>query len=55
MAEYKNSLEQLTKLKTKEIILGMDHNINLLRHDVHPRTQDFIELNLDMNLLPVIT
>ena len=33
----------------------MDHNINLLRHDVHPRTQDFIELNLDMNLLPVIT
>ena len=55
MAEYKNSLEQLTKLKNKEIILGMDHNINLLRHDVHPRTQDFIELNLDMNLLPVIT
>ena len=55
MAEYKNSLEQLTKLKNKEIILGMDHNINLLRHDVYPRTQDFIELNLDMNLLPVIT
>ena len=55
MVEYKNSLEQLTKLKNKEIILGMDHNINLFRHDVHPRTQDFIELNLDMNLLPVIT
>ena len=33
----------------------MDHNINLLKHDVHPKTQDFIELNLDMNLLPVIT
>ena len=54
MTEYKNSLEQLTELKNKDIILGMDHNINLLKHDVHSRTQDFIELNLDMNLLPVI-
>ena len=55
MKEYKNSLEQLNKLKNKEIILGMDHNINLLRHDVYPKTQDIIELNLDMNLLLVIT
>ena len=45
MVEYKNSLEQLTKLKNKDIILGMDHNSNLLRHVVHPKTQDFIELN----------
>ena len=51
MAEYKNSLEQLTKLKNKEIILGMDHNINLLRHDVHPRTQDFIETKFRHELI----
>ena len=55
MTEYKSSLEQLNKLKNNEIILGMDHNINLLKHDVCPKTQDFIELNLDMDLLPVIT
>ena len=42
-------------MKNKEIILGMDHNINFLKHEVHPKTQEFIELNLDMNLLPVIT
>ena len=42
-------------MKNKEIILGMDHNINFLKHDVHPKTQEFLELNLDMNLLPVIT
>ena len=42
-------------MKNKEIILGMDHNINFLKHDVHPKTQEFIELNFDMNLLPVIT
>ena len=55
MAEYKKSLECLNNLKNKEIILGMDHNINLLKHDVHSKTQEFIETNLDMNLLPVIT
>ena len=55
MAEYKSSLECLSKLKNKEIILGMDHNINLLKHNVHSQTQEFIEINLDMNLLPVIT
>ena len=55
IVNYKNSLEQLSYMKNREIILGMDHNINFLKHDVHPKTQEFIELNLDMNLLPVIT
>ena len=55
MVEYRNTLEQLNNMKNKEIILGMDHNINFLKHDVHPKTQEFIEINLDMNLLPVIT
>ena len=55
MVEYKSSLDRLNNMKNKEIILGMDHNINFLKHDVHPKTQEFIELNLDVNLLPVIT
>ena len=55
MEEYKDSLEQLGNLKNKELVLGMDHNINLLKHDVHQKTQEFIELNLDVGLLPVIT
>ena len=42
-------------MKNKELVLGMDHNINFLKHDVHPKTQEFIELNLDSGLLPVIT
>ena len=54
MVEYRNSLECLNDMKNKEIILGMDH-INFLKHDVYPKTQDFIEINLDMDLLPVIT
>ena len=43
MVEYKSSLDQLNNMKNKEIILGMDHNINFLKHDVHPKTQEFIE------------
>ena len=33
----------------------MDHNLDFLKHASHKRTQDFIELNLDSNLLPCIT
>ena len=33
----------------------MDHNMDFLKHSVHKRTQDFIELNLDNNMLPTIT
>ena len=55
MSEYRKSLEQTKNLKNKELVLGMDHNINFLKHDVHPKTQEFIELNLDLGLLPVIT
>ena len=33
----------------------MDHNLDFLKHSTHKRTQDFIELNLDNNLIPSIT
>ena len=33
----------------------MDHNLNLIKHDKHKVTHDFIELNLDQRLLPTIT
>ena len=54
--EYKCLLSNLYKTsKTKKLILGMDHNLDFLKHSIHKRTQDFIELNLDNNLLPSIT
>ena len=33
----------------------MDHNLEFLKHYIHKRTHDFIQLNLDNNLLPNIT
>ena len=54
--EYKDLLMELyNNNNSKKIILGMDHNMDFLKHSVHKRTHDFIELNLDNNLLPTIT
>ena len=41
--------------KNNQVIVGMDHNINLLKHDIHAKMQEFIEINLDLGLIPVIT
>ena len=54
--EWKCLLKELYKSsKSKKLILGMDHNLDFLKHSIHKRTQDFIKLNLDNNLLPSIT
>ena len=56
MDEYNNLLSKLHKeSKSKRLILGMDHNLDFLKHSIHKQTQDFIELNLDNNLIPSIT
>ena len=39
----------------KEVILGMDHNNNLLKCHIHPATQDFLNGILENELMPTIT
>ena len=41
--------------KEKEIILGMDHNLDLLHSDIHTPTHKFLNMLLDMQLFPTIT
>ena len=48
-------MKLLNKEKNKEIILGMDHNMDLLKSNTHPETQEFIDTNSDNNILPCIT
>ena len=56
MEEYNCLLKELNNASTsKKLILGMDHNLDFLKHSKHKRTQDFIEVNLDNNLIPSIT
>ena len=38
-----------------ECIIGLDHNLDLLKQARHPKTQEFLECILDQNLLPTIT
>ena len=53
------SVTELTsKLKLEQksdIILGMDHNLDLLKLNTHSHTQCFYEIMLENNLLPTIT
>ena len=52
----KNTLLKLKNEPThKEIIMGMDHNLDLLKIHQHKPTQKFLETMLDCNMLPTIT
>ena len=41
--------------KKKELIIGMDHNLDLLHSDMHQPTHKFLNTLLDMQLFPTIT
>ena len=58
-SEFTIELNELTSNvqseKDKEIILGMDHNLDLPKSRAHKPTQIFIEDLLDKNIPPTIT
>ena len=41
--------------KDKQLILGMDHNLNLLKSNSHTLTQKFLDIIISNGLLPSIT
>ena len=62
ITQFSNNIATITSLawKTKgkcllEIIIGMDHNIDLLKGSCHNPTQQFITDLSDIDLLPTIT
>ena len=45
-----------TKIDKKvPIIIGIDYNMDFLKSNAHQLTQDFIEMNIDSGLIPVIS
>ena len=52
--QYQHMLNRL-KLEKKDIVLGMDHNLDLLKSNVHTETQTFLDVNFDNHLFPCIT
>ena len=39
----------------RRLIVGMDHNLDLIKSDKHQPTKEFIEINLENELIPTIT
>ena len=55
LVEYKNLIKHLNREKDHEIVIGIDHNLDLLKTHLHPQTNEFLEINLKRNLLPTIS
>ena len=55
LVEYRLLLNSLNECNPHGIILGMDHNLDLLKNSRHNITQEFIECNSKYELTPTIT
>ena len=55
LKEYNALVKKLGKLKHHEILIGLDHNLDLLKAHLHIHTHTFLENNLEIDLLPCIS
>ena len=55
LKEYSNLIMSLKRNKHHEIIIGIDHNLGLLKANSHSQTNEFLELNLRKSLIPCIS
>ena len=52
---YQRLLNKFNQEQLSRLVIGMDHNFDFLKHEKHRQTKEFIELNLDYQLLLTIT
>ena len=55
LKNYKRLLNKFTPTELSRLIICMDHNLDLVKYNIHPLTNDFLQLNLEKQLLPTIT
>ena len=55
LKEYDSIIKSLKQLKHHELILGLDHNYDLLKSAHNSNTGQFLNLNIDNDLTPCIT
>ena len=53
--QYSNFVCELKKREHKGIVIGLDHNLDLLKSTKHAPTDRFLSANLSLNLVPTIT
>ena len=52
--EYCVIISQLKK-ECQNVVIGLDHNMDFLKSNKHESTQDFINQNLELGMLPMVT
>ena len=52
---YKELITKLEHETGKHFIIGLDHNMDLLKSSLHHSTQEFLDSNTSHNLWPIIT
>ena len=55
LSSYEKILTTLKAHKHTEYVIGIDHNLDFIKHHLHKPTKTFIELNTDSNMLATIT
>ena len=53
--EYYQKILNVVKTEGKDIIIGTDQNLDLLKLDRHTTTKEFLEITLDNKLFPTVT
>jgi len=53
LEKYKQIIDKMS-IENKDIIIGTDQNLDFLKQDRHQNTANFLNLNLDLGLLPTI-
>ena len=54
LKDYKSLLHSICS-KDRRVIIGLDHNLDLLKNNTHRNTQEFLETDLSNKLLPCIS
>ena len=55
VSEMECLLKKIKLEKNKHIIIGLDHNLDLLKSSIHKQTNVFAEMLLDNGMIPTIT
>ena len=55
LKNYKRWINKFSIEEERKLIIGLDHNLDLMKNDKHKPTKEFIELNLEHELIPTIT
>ena len=55
LKHYQRLLKKFSTPQIERLIIGLDYNLDFIKHDKHTPTKEFININLDKNLVPTIT